>query len=321
MLGANPLASNGSLMTAPDFRGRLRRCASAAASSSSSTRAARRTAEDADEHVFIRPGTDALLLFGARARAVRRGPRRPRPTAPSSSTGLDEVRGARAPLHARRRSRAALRDRGRRRSAGSRASWPPPSAPRSTAASARCTQEFGTLASWLVDVLNVAHRQPRPRRAARCSRAAAAAPRTRPAARPGRGVTLGRWASRVRGLPEVVRRAAGRRASPRRSRRPARARSARWSRSPATRCCRRPNGARLDARARVARLHGQRRHLRQRDHPPRRRDPARRRRRSSSRTTTLALYQLAVRNVANYSPPVLDARRDEPPRSGRRCCA
>ena len=34
LLGANPLASNGSLLTAPDMRGRLRASASAAARSS-----------------------------------------------------------------------------------------------------------------------------------------------------------------------------------------------------------------------------------------------------------------------------------------------
>ena len=62
--GANPLASNGSLMTAPDFRGRLRRDpASAAASSSSSTRAARAPPRSPTSTTSSGPGTDALLLF------------------------------------------------------------------------------------------------------------------------------------------------------------------------------------------------------------------------------------------------------------------
>ena len=73
---------------------------------------------------------------------------------------------------------------------------------------------------------------------------------------------------------------------PRRSTRPARARSGPWSPSPATRCCPRPNGGRLDAALGRPRVHGRRRHLRERDHPPRRRDPARRRRRSRRATTT-----------------------------------
>ena len=35
-----------------------------------------RTAEEADEHHFIRPGTDALLLFGIANLLLRRGPGR-----------------------------------------------------------------------------------------------------------------------------------------------------------------------------------------------------------------------------------------------------
>ena len=42
---------------------------------------------------------------------------------------------------------------------------------------------------------------------------------------------------------------------------------------------------------------------------------------ASARTTTSRFYGFAVRNVANYSPPVLRARRRACPTSGRRCCA
>ena len=72
-----------------------------------------------------------------------------------------------------------------------------------------------------------------------------------------------------------------------------------------------PNADRLDRALASARLHGGRRHLRERDHPPRRRDPARRRRRSSKGHYDLALLQLAIRNVANYSPPVLPLDDDQ----------
>jgi anaerobic selenocysteine-containing dehydrogenase len=63
ILGANPMASNGSLMTAPGMRERLRAV---------QTRGGRvvlvdprytETARIADEHHFIRPGTDVLLLL------------------------------------------------------------------------------------------------------------------------------------------------------------------------------------------------------------------------------------------------------------------
>jgi anaerobic selenocysteine-containing dehydrogenase len=64
-----------------------------------------------------------------------------------------------------------------------------------------CTVEHGTLASWLVDVLNIlTGNLDRPGGALFPYSAAQRAPR--PAA-PGKGFTLGRWSSRVSGHPEV----------------------------------------------------------------------------------------------------------------------
>ena len=63
MLGANPLASNGSLMTAPDARGRLRAIRARGGKFVVVDPRRTRTAMEADEHLFLRPGTDALLLF------------------------------------------------------------------------------------------------------------------------------------------------------------------------------------------------------------------------------------------------------------------
>src|SRR5438477_57629 len=58
-----PIASNGSLLTAPDMRGRLRRIRERGGKVVVVDPRRSRTAEHADEHHFIRPGTDALLLF------------------------------------------------------------------------------------------------------------------------------------------------------------------------------------------------------------------------------------------------------------------
>ena len=63
MLGANPLASNGSLMTAPDMRGRLKALRARGGRLVVVDPRRSRTAEAADEHHPIRPGTDAHLLF------------------------------------------------------------------------------------------------------------------------------------------------------------------------------------------------------------------------------------------------------------------
>lgn len=64
MLGANPWESNGSLCTAPDFPGRLRSIQDRGGRFVVVDPRRTRTAEHADEHIPIRPGTDALLLLG-----------------------------------------------------------------------------------------------------------------------------------------------------------------------------------------------------------------------------------------------------------------
>ena len=62
IFGANPVASNGSLMTAPDVKGRLRAIRDRGGRVVVVDPRRTETAAMADDHVAIRPGTDALLL-------------------------------------------------------------------------------------------------------------------------------------------------------------------------------------------------------------------------------------------------------------------
>src|ERR1700680_2565567 len=62
IFGANPVVSNGSLMTAPDMKARLRAIRHRGGRIVVVDPRRTETAEIADEHVAIRPGTDALLL-------------------------------------------------------------------------------------------------------------------------------------------------------------------------------------------------------------------------------------------------------------------
>jgi anaerobic selenocysteine-containing dehydrogenase len=64
MLGADPLVSNGSLMTAPDVRGRLRAIKARGGRIVVVDPRRSRTAAEATEHHFIGPGTDAHFLMG-----------------------------------------------------------------------------------------------------------------------------------------------------------------------------------------------------------------------------------------------------------------
>jgi anaerobic selenocysteine-containing dehydrogenase len=88
-LGANPLASNGSMMTAPDVRNRLRAIQQRGGRLVVVDPRRTETAGIADEHLFIRPGTDALFLFALLHELVKH-PRLERLAA--FSEGLEQVR-------------------------------------------------------------------------------------------------------------------------------------------------------------------------------------------------------------------------------------
>jgi anaerobic selenocysteine-containing dehydrogenase len=63
VLGANPAVSNGSIMTAPDVKARLAAILARGGKVTVVDPRRTETADIATEHVFVRPGTDALLLF------------------------------------------------------------------------------------------------------------------------------------------------------------------------------------------------------------------------------------------------------------------
>jgi anaerobic selenocysteine-containing dehydrogenase len=151
-LGANPLASNGSLMTAPDARGRLRRIRTRGGRIVVVDPRRSRTAQEADEHLAIRPGTDALLLMALLQVVFAEG-LDSLGAAQDRVEGLDEVRALAADFSPEAVAAATgLEAEAIRRVARDFAAAP------SAVAYGRIgttTQAFGTTASWLIDVLNV----------------------------------------------------------------------------------------------------------------------------------------------------------------------
>ncbi len=200
MLGANPMASNGSLFTVPDFRGRVRRMRERGGRLVVVDPRRSETAAIADEHVAIRPGTDALLLAGMvhalfAQDLVRLG------RLAEWTTGVDEVRRAIAAFAPEQVApRCGVPAEVIRRLARELAT-----------ADGGCvygrigttTTEFGTTASWLVDVLNALAGQLDRPGGAMFPKAAAFAANTRGKPGVGAGVRLHRHKSRVRGAPEV----------------------------------------------------------------------------------------------------------------------
>ncbi|GAA2291334.1 molybdopterin oxidoreductase family protein [Nonomuraea roseoviolacea subsp. roseoviolacea] len=191
MLGANPLESNGSLCTAPDFPGRLKALRARGGRLVVVDPRRTRTAALADEHVFVRPGTDAYLLFGLVHTLFAEDLTR----VAQPVGGLDEVREAAKHFP----PEAVARRTGVPADVVVRLARELAAAP-TAAVYARigtCTTEFGTLAQWLVDVLNTLTGNLDRPGGAMFPKAATESPGRR------RPYTVGRWRSRVRGLPEA----------------------------------------------------------------------------------------------------------------------
>jgi len=200
LLGANPLVSNGSLMTAPDMRGRLRRLRQRGGKVVVIDPYRTRTAQEADEHYFIKPGHDAYFLFALVNTLFDEGL-----VAPGRLTeytaGLEQVRWLAEPFTPERVATTSGIDASTIRIIARELAASPRAAVYGRIGT--CTQEFGTLSSWLVDVLNVLTGNLDREGGAMFPKAAAGSRNTTGTPGHGRGVRFGRWKSRVRGLPEI----------------------------------------------------------------------------------------------------------------------
>ncbi len=198
MLGANPWESNGSLCTAPDFPGRVKAIQERGGRVVVVDPRRTRTVEEADQHLAIRPGTDALLLMallqvvaadglvaagsvGEHTDGLERfdeivGRFTPEAVAPATGLDADVIR-ALAREFAAAPSAVAYGRIGTH------------------------TVTFGTVAAWAVDALNLVTGNLD--RAGGAMWPLAAHSRRRENVGGGRGFSTGRWSSRAKGFPEV----------------------------------------------------------------------------------------------------------------------
>ncbi|MGE2732569.1 molybdopterin-dependent oxidoreductase [Mycolicibacterium vaccae] len=199
VIGANPLVSNGSLATAPDFGGRLRALRRRGGRLVVVDPARTRTAELADVHLAPRPGTDAALLFAVVAvlfdeNLVDLG------HLSDDVAGLEQVRDLARDFTPESVAAFCGVDADAIRGLARELAAAPSAAVYGRMGTS--TVEFGTLGNWLVDVVNVlTGNLDRPGGAMFPLSATAPAPRPR---RGGRGWGTGRWHSRVSGHPEVL---------------------------------------------------------------------------------------------------------------------
>jgi anaerobic selenocysteine-containing dehydrogenase len=200
VIGANPLASNGSMWTVPDFKGKAKAMQARGGQLIVIDPRRTETAAVADAHHFIRPGADVFLLAAMvqtlfAQKLVRLG------AVANWVNGVDAVETAVAPFTpeavASRCGMAAdtIRDLARQLATTERAAV--------YARIGTCTQEYGTLASWLVDVLNVLTGHLDAPGGALFAKSAAFASNTAGKPGIGKGVSTGRHRARVSGAPEV----------------------------------------------------------------------------------------------------------------------
>lgn len=191
VLGGNPLASNGSIMTVPDVEKRLKALKARGGRLVVVDPRRSETAAIADRHLFIRPGQDAALLLGILNTLFEENLGRPTPL---PVDGLERVREAVAVFDAESMSvrcgvpAESIRQLARDFAAAERAVC--------YGRMGVSTQAFGTLCQWLVQLINLVTGN-----LDRVGGALCTSPALDLVASTSGG-HFGRWRSRVSGLPE-----------------------------------------------------------------------------------------------------------------------
>ena len=194
MLGANPIASNGSLMTVPDVAKRLKALTARGKLVVLDPRRTE-TAAVASEHHFIRPGSDALFLVAFLQTLLQLD--KPRIDAYAGKLGgFDALTAIRAFDIGDLEARTGIAAETVRRLAGEFSR-----APRAVAYGRMglSTQAFGTLCQWLLQLINLV--------SGNLDRVGGSLPNETAIPVTGPGTSSGhrdRWRSRVRGLPEFA---------------------------------------------------------------------------------------------------------------------
>jgi anaerobic selenocysteine-containing dehydrogenase len=202
VIGANPYASNGSLCTAPDFPGRIERMRERGGTLVVVDPRRSRTAEEADRWLPIRPGTDALFLAAMVSTLAADGRIDAGEHVTSCLTGLDDVVAALAPFSPEAVAAATgLSPADIRAVARGLADAPSGSV---YGRIGTTTTEFGTLTSWLIDVVNIVTGNLDRPGGAMFPLPVAGGASTRGKPGKGKGFAVGRGHTQVNAYPEVM---------------------------------------------------------------------------------------------------------------------
>jgi anaerobic selenocysteine-containing dehydrogenase len=201
VIGANPMASNGSLWTVPDFRGKAKALKARGGKLIVIDPRRTETANIADKHYFIQPSTDVLFLAAIvnslfSKNLVKLG------NLTDWIKGIESIMKAVLPFTAERVEHACAIDAATIHELALKLSTTPKAVLYGRIGT--CTQRFGTVASWLIDVINCLTGHLDSRGGAMFPKAPAFAANTQQrSGEKTKGVTTGRHQSRVSGAPEV----------------------------------------------------------------------------------------------------------------------
>jgi anaerobic selenocysteine-containing dehydrogenase len=202
IIGANPYASNGSVCTAPDFPGRIEAMRARGGKLVVVDPRLSRTAQEADEWVSIRPGSDALLLAAIAHTMIADGLADPGDHLADHLAGLDELTTALAPFTAEFAAAATGIDADTIGRLAREIAAAPTAAVYGRIGTT--TTEFGSTASWLIDVVNILSGNLDRPGGSMFPTPVAGGATTRGKPGSGRGFSVGRGHSRVSGHPEVM---------------------------------------------------------------------------------------------------------------------
>lgn len=201
VIGANPMVSNGSIWSVPDFRGRAKALAARGGRMITIDPRHTETSAIADLHIPIRPGADVFLLAAIAHVLFRDGLVRlgrladhvtdVEPVREVVAAFTPELAGARCGIHADQIVKLAHELAGTQRAAV-------------YGRLGTCLQEHGTLTSWLIDVVNILTGHLDEPGCAMFATPPAFAGNTTGPPGIGAGFTTGSYTSRVSGAPEVM---------------------------------------------------------------------------------------------------------------------
>lgn len=204
ILGANPYASNGSVCTAPDFPGRIEAMRARGGKLVVVDPRRTRTAQEADEWLAIRPAADALFLMAIVNVLFTDNLVKIQDHIAPLLNGLDDVRAVSREFTPERVARATGLEAALIRRVARELS-----AAKTAALYGRIgttTTEFGTTASWLIDVVNTLTGNLDSVGGVMFTKPALGGPTTRGTSGKGAGFRIGRGGgkTKVKGYPEVM---------------------------------------------------------------------------------------------------------------------